>query len=40
MNAQNCNRQNLSRKTAAAWKIVLPPSNMSGIFADFFAYRK
>jgi hypothetical protein len=35
MNAQNNKRQNLSRKTTAAWLI--SPLNMSGIFADFCA---
>jgi hypothetical protein len=39
MNAQNNKRQNLTRKTAATWRIVSPPFNMSGIFSDFYANR-
>jgi hypothetical protein len=35
INARNNKRQNLSIKTAAAWRIFLPSLNMSRIFAIF-----
>jgi hypothetical protein len=39
MNAQNNKRQNLSKKTTAAWLIFLPALNLLGIFSHFCTYR-
>jgi hypothetical protein len=36
INAQNNKRQNLIIKTAAAWRIFLPPLNMLRIFIFLF----